>query len=323
MLEHQGSELACQKLIERFCQEEGQQRYLSQRTIASYKNTLAQLARWAKAQGLRIAQLSADEVKQFLMAQRSLHAKANRTQNLNITILRAFYRYLFRAGMCQHDPACHLRFIKNPPTVPPALSALDIDRLLRAPNTDTMQGVADRALLELLYATGIRVGEIITLQLADTFLMPESPDKNSLGNYMIVRATNSKTKADHIIPFHSECAYWLGRYINEVRPKIPGHRKYSHLFIKPTPSGLLNRHSINRQLKRYAAQVRITSRLYPHLLRHTFATHLLQNSAHLLAISQLLGHANLASTQIYTHTNNEHLKGVHKRHHPRGDKEIA
>lgn len=313
---------SCEKLIDIFCEEEGDARYLSKRTVALYSNTLKQLVHWANARQLAIEMLDADQLEQFLIRQRQAHAKATSTFNLNITVLRLFYGFLLRRSIRKDNPARYLRFIKVARSMPPALKPIDIERLLNAPNVLTAQGIADRALLELLYATGLRIGELIGLELGDIFL----GDVNSLQDcqpdlwpcgHLIVRANTSKSKSDRIIPFHGQCAYWLSCYISQVRCRLPNHRKHSNLFINRTCGGPLNRHSINRQIKRHAQSAKIDVRIYPHLLRHTFATHLLQGNAHLVAIAQLLGHSNLASTQIYTHITNSHLKAVHQEHHPR------
>lgn len=312
----------CAKLIEVFCGQECQQLYLTSRTISIYTNTLKQLARWAATQELPIATLSFEQLKHFLSHQKKVHARSARTQNLNITVLRLFYRYLVRSKVRIDNPAQFLRFIKVAQSRPPTLNVLDIERLLAAPNTLTAQGVRDRAILELLYATGLRIGELVALRLEDIFMggsqvTAEGNLEHPIAGYLIVRATNSKTKSDRIIPFHAQCAYWLQHYILHIRPHLPNSRRHHHIFINQTASGFLNRHTINRRMKAYAKQARIDSRIYPHLMRHTFATHLLQGNAHLVAISQLLGHTNLSSTQIYTHTSIGHLKKVQQLHHPR------
>lgn len=311
----------CERLVDRFCQEEGSERYLSARTIASYANTLKQLVYWAHARQLRISALNTDQLEDFLICQRLVHAKAIRTFNLNVTVLRLFYGFLLRCAIAKDNPARFLRFIKVGRSLPPTLKPIDIERLLSAPDVLTTQGIADRALLELLYATGLRISELIWLNVGDVFLNGTysledcHPDAWPCG-HLIVRASTSKSKADRIVPFHGQCAYWLNCYLLQVRLRLPNHRKHPHFFITRS-GGILNRHSINRQLKRYAAKAKIDVRIYPHLLRHTFATHLLQGGAHIVAIAQLLGHSNLNSTQIYTHTVIGHLQKVHKEHHPR------
>lgn len=292
-------------LIDRFVNGLWLEQGLSENTQRAYRADLRLLAAWLARQGRgRLAAATARDLWAFVGGQASDGISA-RTTARRLASMRRFYRYLLREGMIQADPAMELKAPRMPGTLPHSLSERDVLALLEAPDTGTPRGLRDRAMLELLYATGLRVSELVGLRLDQLNLR--------LGAVRVV----GKGGKERLVPVGEDARDWLERYLGEVRADLARGRRLDTVF--PTP----RRASMTRQafwvlVRRYAAAAGIRADISPHQLRHAFATHLLTHGADLRAVQMLLGHQNVTTTQIYTHVARERLKSLHAQHHPRG-----
>ncbi len=295
---------ADEALIERFADALWMERGLAQNTLAAYRADLSGLARWLAARGQRLDQVEHADLAEYLAARFKLGAKARSSARL-MSSLRRFYRWLLRNGAIQSDPTLLLARPKLGRSLPKALSESEIERLLAAPEVTTDQGLRDRAMLELMYASGLRVSELVGLRLQQLRLTQG-----------VVRVTG-KGGRERVVPVGEEALAWLQRYLETGRPVLTRRRESDYLF----PSRRRNR--MTREnfwhiIRRYARAAEIRSPLSPHGLRHSFATHLLNHGADLRVVQMLLGHSDLSSTQIYTHVAQARLQALHARHHPRG-----
>jgi integrase/recombinase XerD len=222
-----------------------------------------------------------------------------------VAALRGFYRFLVVDRRLPSSPAEDLRAPRAWPSLPTYLSVEQVDRLLEAPDTASPRGVRDRALIEVLYATGLRVSELVGLKAADL---------NLDGGYLTCLGKGSK---ERIVPMGESAVEWVRRYLREARPAILGGRTSPWLFVSGPRGTPLTRVGFWKLLKRYGASMGMARELTPHVLRHSFATHLLERGADLRAIQMMLGHADLSTTQIYTHVLEARLRAVYDRFHPR------
>ncbi len=277
---------------------------LSRNTLAAYRRDLALFAGWLAGQK-RPALLAASEVD-LLAYFAARHAETKATSaNRRLTVFKRFYRWAHRERLVTADPTLKLQSARQPLRVPRTLTEAQVESLLAAPDVETPLGLRDRAMLELLYASGLRVSELVGLK---TFAVGMAEG--------VVRVTGKGGK-ERLVPFGEVARDWLVRYLAESRPAILGPRQSEDLFV--TARG----HDMTRAMfwlvvKKHAAQAGITVPLSPHTLRHAFATHLLNHGADLRAVQMLLGHADISTTTIYTHVARERLKQLHARHHPRG-----
>ena len=278
---------------------------LAKPTLASYRRDLEGFARWRN--GVHGGFAKADRAGLFdYFAVRTLQGYSPRSNARLLSSLRAFYAHALRRGLRSDDPTALLDPPKLPRSLPKALAESQIDALLAAPQIDTPLGLRDRAMLELMYAAGLRVSELVGL--------PANAVNLRQG---VVRVTGKGSK-ERLVPLGEESQHWLERYLAEARPQLAG---------KPNPESLFldgKRNAPTRQqfwglVKRYAAVAGINpATISPHGLRHSFATHLLNRGADLRALQMLLGHSSLSTTQIYTLVAREHLQKLHAKHHPRG-----
>lgn len=280
------------------------ERGLSENTRKAYRSDLLLLQAWLQARGSVLEQARAEDLWAFLSAETAAGASA-RTSARRLAAIRHFFRYLLREGRIRRDPALELRAPRMPRALPHSLGERDVERLLAAPVPHTGRGLRDRAMLELLYATGLRVSELVALRLDQLNLRIGA-----------VRVTG-KGGRERIVPVGDEARYWLERYLREARSGLLRGRRLDTLFPSP------RRAHISRQafwvlVRKYAAAAGISGDLSPHRLRHAFATHLLEHGADLRAVQMLLGHRDVSTTQIYTHVARERLKALHAAHHPRG-----
>lgn len=302
----QGRKLAVGQvaLVDRFVQALWLEQGLADNTRRAYRSDLLFLGRWLEDRGHTLAHATARDLWVFLGGQAAAGGSA-RTSARRLAALRHFYRYLVREGVIDADPSTDLKAPRMPRTLPHTLSENDVSVLLHAPDTGTARGLRDRAMLELLYATGLRVSELVGLRLDQLNLR--------LGAVRVV----GKGGKERLVPVGEEARDWLERYLREARGDFVSGRRLDTLF--PTP----RRSSMSRQgfwvlIRRYAAAAGIRNAVSPHQLRHAFATHLLAHGADLRAVQMLLGHQNVTTTQIYTHVERERLKALHATHHPRG-----
>lgn len=278
----------------------------SRNTLASYRRDLSGFARWLASRGGSIAQFDRTSVYDYLAARLRAGYRA-RSNARWLSSLRRFCQWQVRVGAMQDDPTALIESPRLGRSLPKAPAELDIEALLSAPDVDTPEGLRDRAMLELMYATGLRVSELVGLTLAQVNLRQE-----------VVRVTGKGDK-ERLVPIGDEALHWLQRYAATSRPVLIGKRSdgAQALFVGVRGQGL-SRQDFWRAVKRHAAAAGIRGDLSPHGLRHAFATHLLNHGADLRALQLLLGHASLSTTQIYTLVAREGLKRLHAQHHPRG-----
>ena len=275
---------------------------LASSTLAAYRSDLNRFARWLHGQGIGLLEASRGDVLEFLA---SLVDAPSRTTARRLSTLRRFYAHQMREGRIGQDPCARVEGPRLIRRLPGALSESDVESLLAAPDTSTPAGLRDRAMLELLYATGLRVSELVSLDLAQVNL-PQG----------VLRVTGKGAK-DRLVPFGDEAAHWVRRYLHESRPSLLKGRASEALF--PGRGGAhLSRQSCWHLIKRHALAAGVRASVSPHTLRHAFATHLLNHGADLRAVQMLLGHTDISTTQIYTHVARERLQQLHARHHPRG-----
>jgi len=281
------------------------ERRLAANSVESYARDLALLTRYAAGAGRTIVALTRGDLEAFV---RDLMAEGRSPRSVArvVACLRGFYRFLVIEGRITASPADDLRPPRAWKVLPKYLSVEDVDRLVAQPDVGTPRGLRDRALIELLYATGMRVSELITLRPADI---------NLDASYLTCTGKGDKQR---IVPIGDEAAGWVRRYLRDARPVLLGKRTSPRLFVNARGGGPgLTRMGFWKILKTYARRAGLTRSLSPHMLRHSFATHLLERGADLRAIQLMLGHADLSTTQIYTHVLEQRLRTVYDRFHPR------
>lgn len=275
---------------------------LAASTLAAYRVDLARFARWLRGREVGLLGATRADVLEFLSC--SVDAPS-RTMARRLSSLRRFYAHQLREGRIREDPCARVEGPRLVRRLPGSLSEAEVESLLAAPDTSTPPGLRDRALLELLYATGLRVSELVSLALAQVRI--------SQG---VLRVTGKGAK-DRVVPFGDEAANWLRRYLDGSRPSLLRGGASEALF--PGRGGAhLSRQACWHLIKRHALAAGIRTSISPHTLRHAFATHLLNHGADLRAVQMLLGHTDISTTQIYTHVARERLQQLHARHHPRG-----
>lgn len=297
-------------VIERFLDRVWAEKGLAKATLTAYRSDLQGVARWLRAVGgPALAQAQKTDLFACLAA-RAQESYTPRSTARLLSCLRAFYAQLVQSGQRSEDPTALLQPPKLPKLLPKALSEGQVTRLLAAPETEDAQGLRDRAMLELMYACGLRVSELVTL--------PATAVNLRQG---VLRVTGKGSK-DRLVPLGEEARYWLERYLQQSRPQLlTGVRdpaKVVDLFVVAGGGGL-SRQAFWLLVKRYARLAGVAPEsVSPHGLRHSFATHLLNHGADLRALQMLLGHSSLSTTQIYTLVARDRLRNLHAHHHPRG-----
>jgi integrase/recombinase XerD len=301
---HPDSQSAIDRFADALWLEDG----LAANTLAAYRRDLALFAVWLFLnQGLAL-DLAQEHHLQAYFADRHAHSKAT-SANRRLTVFKRYFRWALRERLVQQDPTLRMLAAKQAVRVPKTLGEAQVDALLSAPDVATDLGARDRAMLELMYASGLRVSELVQLKTLHVSL-----------NEGVLRIMGKGSK-ERLVPFGQEAQQWLQRYMGQARPALLGQRQTEDLFITssgPKPGTAMSRIMFWNLVKRYAIQAGITSPLSPHTLRHAFATHLLNHGADLRAVQMLLGHADISTTTIYTHVARERLKSLHAQHHPRG-----
>jgi integrase/recombinase XerD len=279
-------------------------RRLADHSLASYERDLAILGRFAAGLERPLPALDLADLE-AAVRDRVSGGAAPRSVARYVAAIRGFYRFLVLDRRLERSPADDLHAARAWPSLPTYLSAEEVDRLLEAPDTSTPRGLRDRALIELLYATGLRVSELVRLRQSDVVL-----DQGFL-------TTLGKGGKERMVPIGESAVSWVRRYLAGGRGEILGPRTSPWLFVSGPRGTPLTRVGFWKLLKRHGAAVGVDGRLTPHVLRHSFATHLLDRGADLRAIQMMLGHADLSSTQIYTHVLEARLRTVYDRYHPR------
>ncbi len=278
---------------------------LAGNTLAAYRRDLIQLAGWLASPERGVALDSATEGELLAyIAARHPDAKAT-SSNRRLAVFRRYYRFLVRERLRSDDPTIRIRSARQPPRFPKALSEAQVEALLGAPDVDTPLGLRDRAMIEVLYATGLRVSELVGLK---TFEVAMSDG--------VVRIVGKGSK-ERLVPIGEEARAWLERYQAGARGVILGGQVADAVFVTQRGAGM-TRQMFWTLIRKYAVAAGIRAALSPHTLRHAFATHLLNHGADLRVVQMLLGHADISTTQIYTHVARERLRALHQRHHPRG-----
>jgi len=293
-----------EELVDKFLDAIWMERGLSVNTLGAYRADLMTLWRGLAEHDVPIENAEKADLLEFI-AERVENGAKPRSTARQLSSFRRFFRYIMREGLRDNDPTADIAMPRIGRSLPKTLTEEEVDALLNAPNTDEPLGHRDRAMLELLYATGLRVSELINLKLLQVNF-----------NQGVLRIIG---KGDHerLIPIGEESQRWLRDFIDGPRMEILLERQTDYLF--PTRRGdRMTRQAFWHIIKRYAQKSGIGKKLSPHSLRHAFATHLLNRGADLRVVQLLLGHSDLSTTQIYTHVARERLKDLHSRHHPRG-----
>jgi len=291
-------------LVDRFLDAIWMERGLSQNTLGAYRADLMTLGRGLSEHEKSIDKANKADLLDFIAERVEGGAKPRSTAR-QLSSFRRFFRYIMREGLRESDPTADIEMPRIGRSLPKTLSEDEVESLLNAPNTDEPLGHRDRTMLELLYATGLRVSELITLK--------QSQVNFNQGVLRII----GKGDRERLIPLGEESQRWLEDFIDGPRMEILLERQTDYLF--PTRRGnSMTRQAFWHIIKRYAEKASIQSTMSPHSLRHAFATHLLNRGADLRVVQLLLGHSDLSTTQIYTHVARERLKTLHGEHHPRG-----
>ena len=289
-------------LVDRFLDSLWAEDGISDNTLSAYRSDLSTLAEFLSRHGSNFVQAVEADLFGFLSEQSS---HSTRTAARRLSALRRFFGYLLRERAIVTDPALRVASPRLGRTLPKTLSEQDVDALLAAPDVASPLGLRDRAMLELLYATGLRVSELVNVTLMQINLAQG-----------IVRIVG-KGDRERLVPFGEEANDWLTKFLAGARPQLLRGRRSESAF--PTQRGAaMTRQAFWYLIKRYALKGGVSKALSPHTLRHAFATHLLNHGADLRVVQMLLGHADISTTQIYTHVARERLKQLHRTHHPRG-----
>ena len=291
-------------LVERFLEALWIEDGLAANTLAAYRRDLAAYAAWLEREQGR--QLEASRESDLLAYAAHRHAGSRATSaNRRLTVFKRFFRWALRERVVQADPSLRLRNAKQALRVPKTLSEAQVESLLAAPEVATPLGLRDRAMLELMYASGLRVSELVGLKTVQLGLAEGA-----------LRVTGKGAK-ERMLPFGEEAHGWLTRYLADARAAILDGQTSDALFVTAR-GGAMTRQMFWKLVKRHALVAGIDAPLSPHTLRHAFATHLLNHGADLRAVQMLLGHADISTTTIYTHVARERLRALHAQHHPRG-----
>ncbi|MEZ7210617.1 site-specific tyrosine recombinase XerD [Pantoea ananatis] len=292
------------ELTEQFLDALWIERNLAQNTLSSYRQDLHTLTGWLAHHGLTLTTLSAPDLQQFLAERLEGGYKASSSARL-LSAMRRLFQYLYREKMRTDDPSALLAAPKLPQRLPKDLSEAQVDRLLQAPDVNVPLELRDKAMLELLYATGLRVSELVGLTLNDVSLRQG-----------VVRVIGKGNK-ERLVPLGEEAVHWLEYYMEHGRPWLLNGQTLD-VFFPSNRAQQMTRQTFWHRIKHYAMLAGIDSeKLSPHVLRHAFATHLLNHGADLRVVQMLLGHSDLSTTQIYTHVATERLRLLHQQHHPR------
>ncbi len=294
------SQAAIDRFIDAVWIEDG----LAPLTLAAYRRDLQLYASWLHTHHDRVLEHSSEADLLDYIGQRHASTRAT-TANRRLTVFKRYFRWALRERLVAADPTLKLLSARQPVRVPKVLSEAQVEALLAAPDTQQPQGQRDRAMLELMYASGLRVSELVQLKTVHLGL-----------NEGVLHVTG-KGARERLVPFGAEAHSWLQQYLAQGRAHILGGRASDALFVTRLGAAM-SRQMFWRLVKTHAAQAGITAPLSPHTLRHAFATHLLNHGADLRAVQMLLGHADIGTTTIYTHVARERLRSLHAQHHPRG-----
>ncbi len=292
-------------LIDEFCDALWLEDGLAKNTLEAYRRDLNQFARWLETQqGKKLLEANVADIQSYLGHQFRKKTRSSSAARL-LSTLKRFYRYGLRQGRIKSDPTLKIDSPKLPRSLPKSLTEDDVESLLAAPAVERALGLRDKAMLETIYASGLRVSELVTLKLGQV--------SQDMG---VVRVMGKGSK-ERLVPLGEESLAWIRRYLKEARPALLGARSSDDLFVTARGSAM-TRQMFWHLLRRHALKAGLKKPISPHTLRHAFATHLLNHGADLRVVQLLLGHSDISTTQIYTHVARERLKQLHAKHHPRG-----
>jgi integrase/recombinase XerD len=298
------AESASQSAIDEFCDTLWLEDGLAKNSLDAYRRDMSLFATWLQAErGKSLYAALADDLHAYFAAR---HDSTKPTSaNRRLAVLKRFYQLALRQSKISIDPCLKMKSAKQPPRFPKTLSEAQVEALLAAPNVATPLGLRDRTMLELMYASGLRVSELVMLKSIELGM-----------NEGVLRITGKGSKT-RLVPFGEEARAWIERYLKEARSVILNGQIDDALFVTAR-GGAMTRQMFWMLIRKYALKADINAPLSPHTLRHAFATHLLNHGADLRVVQLLLGHADISTTQIYTHVARERLKKLHAEHHPRG-----
>lgn len=280
------------------------ERGLSENTIASYGIDLKLFLEYLRKNEIpSFKQVNNEVIVNYMQSEKN-NNKANSSILRSVSSLRKFFQYLAQEKIIEKDPMLLIDTPKKKQHLPQVLTKEEVEKLLHSPNTGQVLGLRDRAMLELMYATGLRISEIINLKLEDLHL--------TMGTLQ----TLGKGHKERIVPVGDEAIKWINRYLEEARPKLLKQKRSNYLFLNFHGNNL-TRQGVWKNLKAEVRKAGIQKNITPHTLRHSFATHILENGADLRIVQELLGHADISTTQIYTHLSNKQLADIYNRAHPR------
>jgi integrase/recombinase XerD len=290
--------------IDEFCDSLWLEDGLSKNTLDAYRRDMTLYAHWLGLERAKSLYATQPDDLNAYFAARHAETKAS-SSNRRLAVLKRFFQLALRQNRISADPCLKLRSAKQPQRFPKTMSEGQVEALLAAPDVSTPLGLRDRTMIELMYASGLRVSELVLLKSIEVGM-----------NEGVLRVTGKGSKT-RLVPFGEEAGAWIARYLAEGRPQILSGQVDDALFVTAR-GGPMTRQMFWTLIKKYSLQAGITARLSPHTLRHAFATHLLNHGADLRVVQLLLGHADISTTQIYTHVARERLKQLHAQHHPRG-----
>ena len=292
------------KIIDQFIDHLWLEDGLSKNTLNSYRFDLSIFVSWlAETKKIELLDVSELEIQEFLAFK--FPTSKSRSISRLLATLRRFFRFLLRENKIKEDPTLKIQTPKIPKSLPKSLSEDEVEGLLKAPDIKTDVGMRDRSMLELLYACGLRVSELVGIQLTEVILSDG-----------VIRVTGKGSKT-RLVPMGEEAVDWIKKYLVKSRQNILNKQTSKFLFVT-NRGGEMTRQAFWYLIKKYALMANIDKPMSPHILRHAFATHLINHGADLRVVQMLLGHSDISTTQIYTHVARERLKKLHQEHHPRG-----
>ncbi len=290
------------QIVDSFLDALWMERGLSDNTLSAYRSDLYKFSLWLQQQQIELLKAEANEILAYLALPEN---KSARTVARRLSSLRRLYEYLLREDQIKQNPVSNVDAPRLGRSLPKTLTESEVEALLEAPDTEDMLGIRDKCMLELLYATGLRVSELVGLTVQQVNLRQG-----------VVRVTGKGNK-ERLVPLGEEATQWIEKYLSFARNEILNNSKSDALF--PSKRGkAMTRQTFWYMIKRYTVVAGINKTLSPHVLRHAFATHLINHGADLRVVQMLLGHSDISTTQIYTHVARERLKDLHSEHHPRG-----
>jgi integrase/recombinase XerD len=281
------------------------QKGLAELTLSAYQQDLVQLSRWLAERGDRLSTAKEVEIQQFLQQRHDNGASARSNARL-LSTFKQFYRHLVRCGDRQDNPTALISAPRIPRSLPKSMAESDVERLLQAPDLDSDYGMRDRCMLELMYSSGLRVSELVGLQVNQV--------NTRLG---LVRLIGKGSK-ERVVPVGEEALHWLKRYLQVARPALQLSSTVNDGLFLSSRGTAITRQAFWQNIKKHLLKAGVKTVFSPHSLRHAFATHLLNHGADLRTVQMLLGHSSLSTTQIYTHIAQTRLQSMHAQHHPRG-----